>query len=220
MVSFINYIGLPYFIGAVIIVTFMIIQIIGELIEFSGKIVPEFMKIRKYIARKKREREILSIISENYDSIVHIPDTLDKVEKLLQSFDSHYSNDKLEQRNNWMKWVNDKAIVYDTYCSHLTDLENKLDKINDTTLSMIIDNKRSLIIDFASKVIDKKYPATREQFNRIFKTYEEYERIIEENNRTNGEVSIAIQIIDESYKERMSTHSFIEDIRGYTQTDI
>ena len=56
---------------------------------------------------------------------------------------------------------------------------------------------------------------TREQFNRIFKIYREYETIIEENNVTNGEVDISIQIIKESYEGHMRNHTFIEEIRGY-----
>ena len=58
-------------------------------------------------------------------------------------------------------------------------------------------------------------PATREQFNRIFKTHKEYEEIIEKHGLTNGEVNIAIHIIQEQYEVRMKNHSFIEDVRGY-----
>ena len=32
---------------------------------------------------------------------------------------------------------------------------------------------------------------------------------------TNGEVDIAIRIINESYEEHMRHHSFVEDVRGY-----
>ena len=36
---------------------------------------------------------------------------------------------------------------------------------------------------------------------------------------TNGEVDIAHRIIQESYEQRIRTHSFIEDARGYTKVD-
>ena len=97
----------------------------------------------------------------------------------------------------------------------IKNLESKLDKNNEDTLSLLIDNKRSAIINFADLVIDENKPVTREQFNRIFKLYEEYENIIYENDRTNGEVDIAIRIIRESYEKRVRTHSFVEDVRGY-----
>lgn len=33
---------------------------------------------------------------------------------------------------------------------------------------------------------------------------------------TNGEIDIAYHIINESYEQRLKLHSFIEDVRGYT----
>ena len=56
-------------------------------------------------------------------------------------------------------------------------------------------------------------------FYNVVKDYEEYdeeyENLISENNMTNGEVNIAMRIIEDSYAAHMKNHSFIEDIRGY-----
>lgn len=49
----------------------------------------------------------------------------------------------------------------------------------------------------------------------MFKVHEEYEKIIDEYNMTNGEVDISIRIIREAYAERLKQHTFIEDARGY-----
>lgn len=187
-------------IGLVAILAIM--QVIGEVMEFMGKVAPECMKIRKYFARKKREREILA----------NLPDTFERVETLLNDVNQHYSSDNIAKRDSWMNWVNERAKVYD---SGLVELEEKVKENNSIALSLLIDNKRDTIIDFASKVVDEKYPATKEQFNRIFKIYGEYEEIIEANELVNGEVDIAIRIIQESYEEHMRNHSFVEDMRGY-----
>ena len=56
---------------------------------------------------------------------------------------------------------------------------------------------------------------TKEQFNRIFRLYKEYEDIIAQNKLTNGEVDIAYRIITESYEEHMRDHTFVEDVLGY-----
>ena len=32
-------------------------NVIGEILEFKGKVVPEFMKIRKYFSRKRHEKK-------------------------------------------------------------------------------------------------------------------------------------------------------------------
>lgn len=202
MLNYIEYLNMPTKVSIVLVGLFLAIQIIGELLEFKGKAVPEYVKIRKYFARKKLEREVIQ----------QMPGTLNKVQALLDDVGKHYSTDNIELRNKWMDWVNNQAKVYDI---SIAELEKKMDKNNAITLSLLIDNKRNTIIDFASKVIDEKFPVTKEQFNRIFKIYEEYEDIIKENGLTNGEVDIAIRIIRESYSGHLKNHTFIEDIRGY-----
>lgn len=185
-----------------LVICLLVMQIIGEFLEFKGKTVPEFVKIRKYFARKKKEREIMSTI----------PQTLANVETLLNDVNAHYSSDNIAMRDKWMDWVNNQAHVYDV---SIADLEKKMDTNNEITLSLLIESKRNTIINFAAKVIDESYPVTREQFNRIFKIYQEYEDIIKEHHMTNGEVDIAIRIIREAYTKHMENHTFIEDIRGY-----
>ena len=141
-----------------------------------------------------------------------IPQTLASVETLLNDVNAHYSADNIAMRDKWMDWVNNQAHVYDV---SIADLEKKMDTNNEITLSLLIESKRNTIINFAAKVIDESYPVTREQFNRIFKIYQEYEDIIKEHHMTNGEVDIAIRIIREAYTKHMENHTFIEDIRGY-----
>lgn len=195
MINYIEYLNVPTKVAIVLIIVFFIIQAIGEILEFHGKVVPEFAKVRKYLSRKKAEREVL----------VHMPEMLNKVETLLKDVNDHYSADNITKRNQWINSVDRKLDL----------MEEKLDKHGADVLSLLIDSKRNEIINFASHVIDDNYSATREQFNRIFKLYEEYEDIIKENGRTNGEVDIAFRIITESYENHMRNHTFVEDMRGY-----
>ena len=219
MINFVEYLGLPNTIAIGIISLFFIIQIIGELLEFKGKVVPEYVKIRKYFKRKKDERLALTKMIEKFDEYQQMATTLSNVNRLLSDIDKHYSKDNIAMRDGWMKEVNehisDSERLRKEQDSLVRELNDKLDKNNAATLSLLIDNKRNTIIDFASKVIDESYPVTKEQFNRIFKIYKEYEEIIEEHGLTNGEVDIAIRIIQESYEQHMKNHTFIEDVRGY-----
>jgi hypothetical protein len=59
VIGYLDYLKVPTTIGAIIIGCFLVMQIIGELIEWKGKIVPEFMKIRKYFKRKRLEKQTL-----------------------------------------------------------------------------------------------------------------------------------------------------------------
>lgn len=173
-------------------------QIVGELLEFKGKIVPEYLKIRKYFTRKKDEK-------------IQMRETLQQVRTLL----SNYSEENVEKRAEWMQWVNDRAVVYDASVAELTALKDALAANNELTLDLYINIYRNRIIDFASKVANENVLVSREEFNRIFKTYNEYEEVLEKYNKTNGEVDVAICIIRDSYMTHMKNHSFIEDTRGY-----
>lgn len=177
-------------------------QIIGELLEFKGKVVPEFLKVRKQFARKRREKELLAEVAE----------ALNENKILFREIKSHYSEDNIAKRNEWIQSVNDRL---DNNESHMKEFCQKLDKNNDITLSLLIENKRNWILGFASRVADETHKATREEYRRFFKVYEEYENIIAENGMTNGEVDIAHRIVSESYEKHVFDHSFLEDVRGY-----
>lgn len=201
MINYLEYLNTPTKIGATIILAFLIMQIIGEILEFKGKVVPEFVKIRKYFVRKNQEK-------------IQINDTLQKVQALLNDVNQHYNADNITKRDQWMQWVNDRAKIYDASVAELTALKDVLASNNELTLDLYININRNRIIDFASKIANDAVVVSREEFNRIFKTYKEYEEVLEKHKKTNGEVDIAISIIRDSYTTHLKNHSFIEDIRG------
>ena len=203
MIDYIEFLNVPMTAAILIIGLFLIMQLIGEILEFKGKVVPELMKVRKIFARRKRERQVIQEVSV----------TLANVNKSLDEMNRHYSTDNIRMRDGWMKLVNSKLEQYD---ASIGELGRKLDQNNRDTLSLLVESKRSAIINFASVVIDENRPVTREQFNRIFKIHREYDTIIKEHEMTNGEVDIAVRIIKEAYEAHMRNHSFLEDVRGYS----
>lgn len=195
MTDYIEYLNLPTMAGIVIVALYGFLQLVGAILDFKGKAAPEFMNLRKYFRRKKRERE-----------------TLANVEQLLEEVNSHYSADNIKMRDEWINGVNQKLKEHDSWRG---EFDKKLDDNSAITLDILLENMRSNIINFASYVIDDKNPVTREQFNRIFKIYAKYEAILKENKMSNGEAVVAMRIINESYEHHMRHHSFIEDVRGY-----
>lgn len=200
MIGYLEYLKMPATIGAIIIGLLLVMQLIGELIEFKGKTVPEFMKWRKYFQRKRKEKKALK----------DLPIKIQEFNETLSEFNKHYSPENIKKRNDWMKHVDDKEHIYDTEIDNLSKI---LAKVNQTVVDIQIDNKRSQIIDFARIASDEGIPVTREQFNRILKMYSDYERIISENGMTNGEIEIAHSIIVKAYKKHMENHSFVEDMQ-------
>ena len=206
MLGYIEYLNVPTKIALVIVVSFFVMQIIGEFLEFKGKVVPEFLKIRKWFTRRKREK-------------AEATQTLKDVQALLNDVNGHYSADNIAKRDGWMQWVNDRAEVYDESIKQLREeFAEVMQALKDNTKlteEMFVQSSRDRIIDFAAKAVNEDAVVSREEFNRIFKVYAKYEKFLEEHDMTNGEIDIAYQIIKESYEQHMRNHSFIEDIRGY-----
>ena len=206
MVNFVEYLNIPTKIALIIIAVFFVIQVIGEILEFKGKVVPEIMKVRKYFQRKKAEKK-------------EAAETLKQVRQLLNDVNLHYSADNIAKRDSWMQWVNSRAVTYDDFIKEITEkFSGVTEALKDNTRmteEMFIQNSRDRIIDFAAKVERADAMVSREEFNRIFKVYDKYEKFLKERELTNGEVDINYQIIKESYEEHVRNHSFIEDVRGY-----
>lgn len=219
MIQYIEYLGLPGWIAIGLVGLFLASQVLGELLELKGKVVPEVLKVRKYFARRRKEKENMRKMAELYPSLQKVPEALDSVQKLLSNVDAHYSNDNIAKRNSWMQWVNDRATVYDDsiveISKNLTDVTQALKDNTKMTEEMFIQSSRDRIIDFATKAGSENAVVSREEFNRIFKVYDKYERFLADRNLTNGEIDIAYRIIKSSYENHLKNHTFVEDIRGY-----
>lgn len=202
MLNYIEYLNVPSQMAIALIAVLFVLQLIGEFLNFKGKAVPEIMSIRKYFARKKSERKVIR----------ELPETIQDLKNIVNNIDKHYNADNISMRDKWIDSVNNKLIMEDKL---VRDLDKKLDEANKDIVSILVDNKRDTIIDFASRVSNSSVLVTKEQFNRVFKLYKEYEDLISKNGLTNGEVDIAYRIIVESYEEHLSNHTFIEDTRGW-----
>lgn len=170
-------------------------QLIGEICEFKGKAVPELMKVRKYFKRRKEEKQTAK------DAV----ETLKEVKILLANVDAHYNKDNIAKRDKWIEEVN----------QGLAESREHWTRLEELVIDQTIEDKRTAILSFASRVADPTSLATHEEFRRIFRLHREYEKILGERGLTNGEVTIAIHMINEAYEERVRSHSFVEDIRGY-----
>lgn len=98
---------------------------------------------------------------------------------------------------------------------HIRLLEEILLNVKQEVMKLRIESMRSEIIAFASRVSNDSCLVTREEFNRIFRLYDEYERILDENGMENGEIDINYQIIKKAYERRILDHTFLEDMNHY-----
>lgn len=206
MLQYIEYLQVPATIAGIIVGIILVLNLVGELLEFKGKIVPEFMKIRKYFKRKRAEKK-------------EATETLAAVKQLLADVNAHYSADNITKRDSWMQWVNSRADVYD---DSILEIKDKLALVTDAlkdnsklTEEMFVQSSRDRIIDFGVLVADGDKIISREQFHRIFKVHKDYDNFLKKRGLTNGETDIAMRVIEESYATHMREHTFLEDVRGY-----
>lgn len=201
----IEFLGIPTTVAIIIIGLFLIMNIIGEIAEWAGKVVPEFLKVRKYFKRKKDEK-------------IEQQERLKRVDEKFAAFEMHYNPENIAKRDKWMDWVNDRADKYDESIDKLTKgldaIVEALTKNTEMTEEMFIQDSRTIILSFAEKAAQKDLVVSREEFNRVFKVYNKYEQFLEDHNKTNGEVDIAIKVIQDGYKFRLQNHLFFEDLRG------
>ena len=206
MLGYLEYLKLPAAVAGAIVGMLLVANLVGELLELKGKVVPEFMKVRKYFKRKRDEKR------ENAE-------TLKAVKLLLADVNAHYSADNISKRDAWMNWVNSRADVYDNSIIEIKDnlamVTSALQDNSKLTEELFVQSSRDRIIDFGILVADGEKIISREQFHRIFKVHDDYEKFLKKRGLKNGETDIAMRVINESYATHMREHTFLEDVRGY-----
>lgn len=81
-------------------------------------------------------------------------------------------------------------------------VNEKLETLTQMFLEKQIDDMRYEILDFASALsTGRKY--RKEQFDHIVNIYGKYEKILEENHLSNGQVTTSMEVINEIYKEKL-----------------
>lgn len=86
-------------------------------------------------------------------------------------------------------------------------LNEKLEKLTQLFVNKEINDFRWEIIKFAEQIAEKKH-CNKESYQHCFKTYQQYEQILEEYGLENGEVELSMEIINESYKQKLANGDF------------
>lgn len=214
--DYIEFFGITGKIVGVIVLLFFLMQLIVELLKTKGVVAAEIVSIRSKIEQRRKEKETIRQMAELLPTLKEVPAMLKSTGEFLGNVEKHYSEDNIKMRDDWIKNVNQKLECHDELMQGLvsTAKEN-----SENIRTILIESKRSAIIDFASKTIDPNVPVTRAEFNRIFRIHNEYEEIITKHKIKNGEVDMAIGLIRESYEEHMRNHTFLEDVRGFTSKE-
>ena len=169
----IEFLGIPVAIAVVLVGFFLILQIIGEIVEVKGKVVPEFMKVRKYFKRKKQEKQ-------------ETKQMIQECKNALLEFNAHYSPEKIAQRHNWMHEVDDSVKSNDEFIHKLdgkmdklletnTNLTAQLEQVKSNVLENEADRLRSELFDCGNRCRRniRLHPEEMEHMRAVYKKYSE-----------------------------------------------
>lgn len=144
-----------------------------------------------------------SIIKHRKDISDVINDLFNKRQRQKELIDSiHYSREKIDEYEE--KRAEDRKqslMVQQQLTDLISTISERLDKIQETFLQNQIEDMRWKILNFAISVMNGNTTCYKDQFDNILHIYDEYERVLEENNMKNGQVEESIEFIKEKYHE-------------------
>ncbi len=85
---------------------------------------------------------------------------------------------------------------------HDEEMRKDIKKLTELFVEKQINDYRWEIINLADKISNGKV-VSKECYRHAISTYERYKKIIEERELSNGEVELSIQIINDSYKQKL-----------------
>lgn len=174
----IEFVGVPTTIAIVVVVAFLLLQIIGEMSEAMGKVVPEILKVRKYFSRKRKEKEELQ-------------QAIKECKALLADFNSHYDADNITKRDTWITKVNnsvknnDKFIQdldkkIDTLLENNANLQEQLDQVKSNVLENEADRLRSELFDCGNRC-RRNIRLHPEEMEHIRVVFHKYSNVLHQN---------------------------------------
>lgn len=181
----IEFLGGPAWIGVAVVGILLIIEIIGCILDFKGKVVPEIINIRGHLRRKKEEKE------ETERKSKETAETLAEVKQLLSDVNSHYSKDNITKRNDWMKSVdksvrdNDKLIQaldgkIDKLLETNENLKDQLTQVKSNVLENEADRLRSELFDCGNRC-RRNIRLHPEEMDHIRDVYHKYSDVLKQN---------------------------------------
>ena len=82
---------------------------------------------------------------------------------------------------------------------------DELKEIKSILIDNTIESMRWQILDFSNAIMSGNREYNKEQYDHVLDTHEKYEKILKENNMTNGQTSASFEFIKKHYDELMET---------------
>lgn len=97
---------------------------------------------------------------------------------------------------------NQRNIDVEESIKHDVAIRSDLAELKTMFIDREIDTMRWEIINFSTKISEGK-SCNKDSYKHCLRIYEKYEKMLEDNHMTNGEVDLSMEIVNESYKEKL-----------------
>ena len=133
----------------------------------------------------------------------------------LNAYYAHKRGEEIEEEtiDNLLKKINEHSAKLreiekrsqsnvQMFLEHEQNAIEKIEKLTKMFIDKELDDYRWEIITFATRISDKK-PCNKESYKHCLRTYTKYKELIKTHKLTNGEVDICMEIINESYEQKL-----------------
>lgn len=170
----IEYLGIPMTVAVILVSIWLVLHIVGFILDIKKKAVPEIINIRGYIRRKKEDKQMIKECKE-----------------LLAEFNSHYNKDNITKRNDWMNGVNNNIKNNDTLIEKLDgkidkllaaneEVKTELNQVKSNVLENEADRLRSELFDCGNRC-RRNIRLHPEEWEHIKVVYTKYSDVLHQN---------------------------------------
>lgn len=173
-VNALTYLGIPMIVIACALALLFMLNVLGSIFDFYGKVWPKIINFR----RRRRERK------EEKEEMVK---TIQECKQIIANFNAHYSTDNISQRDNWMHNVDNSVQEIqkldgkiDKLLDANTDLKNQIDQVKGNVLENEADRLRSELFDCGNRC-RRKIRLHPEEMDHIRDVYIKYSEKLHKN---------------------------------------
>lgn len=176
--------GIPMTIVVALVGILLVLNIIGEILNFKGKIVPEIINIRSYFKRKKQEKE-------------ETKQMIKECKQVLTSFNSHYNPESIARRNEWMREIDNSVRINDDLVHALDSKMDTLLEKNENLTAQIAQVKINVLENEADRLRSELFDCGNrcrrrirlhpEEMDHIRDVYRKYSEVLHKNGTGEAE---------------------------------
>jgi len=180
--------------STILVITFIVLVVVG-----IQKIKDVFgFKTKDELYKQdidKRLKDIEDRLSRHSDKISHMETKIHNFDKKMDEFaDSFYEKQK--------KYHDQSIVIRGELRDEQKEIKSSVLELRDLIIKKDINDMRWEILDFANAVMSGR-DYNKEQYDHVLETYEEYEKILKDNNMENGKVDLSMGFIKKQYGDLM-----------------